>query len=342
MADEAMPDEYYQRYSKLTHDELYRQLMAGAPPRVEAVANAWHTAGDTLGSLTTALRNELTTLTAGWAGPAAREFQYRLGLIATYAQKLVDEAASISSGLTVMSTTLRQEQQQAEPAQPGLPAAPAIVGVVGATLGHTPTPDEQAKAQERMTTLVAQLAADYAVTDHRSWPAEIPAAPADLPDTVLTGMSNLGAVPRPAGIVSPLGGVGLAGVGLAGAGGPALAAIGHVPGNGHVAPPPAAAQPTPATLAGAMPGLAGAPRSAIDARAGTETDATTSAGASNQAGQAGMPLAAAAGVVRPADGYVSDDPRLLEDGSGWARHEGMAWRNDADTPPSILGTTAPA
>jgi uncharacterized protein YukE len=343
-----MPDDYYQRYRKLTHDELYHQLMAGAPDQVDAVSQSWHGAGTTVGSLTTTLRDDLATLMAGWEGPAAREFQYRLGLIATYAQKLADEAASIGSGLSVMSTTLRQEQQQAEAPQPTAPADPPIVGVVGWSLGHTPTPQAQAQAQERMTTLVAQLATNYAVTDHGSWPTNIPDPPTDLPGTVRSGGSDADAANLTTA-ASTLAGVRPAAAGLAGVGGlaPAPAAIGQVGGAGQLNVPPAA-PPAPATLAGAAPGLAGAVRAAIATRSGGDSGGSGPAGSSGAAmpagssgagNPAGMPLAGTA-AVRPADGYVIDDPRLVEDPAAWAKGGEMAWHSNEDAPPPVLGRAA--
>ena len=36
-----MVDEYYERYRRHSHTDLYRQLRAGEPQRVERVADVW-------------------------------------------------------------------------------------------------------------------------------------------------------------------------------------------------------------------------------------------------------------------------------------------------------------
>jgi uncharacterized protein YukE len=348
MATGTMPDEYYERYSKLTQQELYNQLMAGSPTQVETVSDAWHTIGDTIGALATSLTTDLTTLSTGWEGPAAKEFQNQIGMIVGYAQKLVDEGASISSGLSVMATILQQRQQAAEPPQP-VPVLPdqttaliAVDPVLGAALGYTPTPEEQAKAQQRMTQLVAQLASDYAVTDHGSWPAQLPEAPPTLPSTlppvvVTAGLAGAGTLTAATPTRLP---VALPGMGIGGIGG-----LHGAPVAGPIS------EAAPATLAGAaanrntaarsLPGAAsGSGAASVSGTASTGTGAagTGAAGGAAAGGSGGqpgaMPMGNVGAVARPVD---ADYAPLAEDGSAWSKSEEVAWHAPGETPPPILG-----
>ncbi|MEN3608746.1 hypothetical protein AAH979_04290 [Plantactinospora sp. ZYX-F-223] len=337
-----MVDEYHERYRQQTHEELYRLLMAGLPAQVDSIADTWHTVEGTVGSIATGLHEDLTRMLPTWTGPGSREFQYRLGLIISFAGKLAEEAAAMRSGLTVMSGSLAEAQRQAEADRPEL--AQARYDGFAPVLGHTLSEEERAKARERVSAQVARLAAEYAVTDHRSWPATIPVEPSDLP--VVGGL--VGDLDLPAAITipepPPLAPEPPATTGLAGAG-----AFGDATGMGALAaaPPsaPSPAQPT-SSLSGAGPALAGLGNHLISRAAGVEGrpgsgGASPAAATSAAAGAGAVPMMGAAGAGglagRPADGYPITDPRLAGDGTAWSADGTLDWSDEADAPPSILG-----
>src|SRR5262245_38966035 len=182
MVTAAMPDEYYERYRRLSHEQLFRELMAGSPAQVERVAGAWRAAGEAVGALAAELRADLTRLASTWSGLGSQEYTYRLGLVVAYAQKLAEEATAMRTGLGVMSGALTETQRLAEPDRPEPPVDATVAAFGGfAALGRTMAADEKAKAHERVAVLVARLAAEYGVADHRSWPTTMPVEPADLP-----------------------------------------------------------------------------------------------------------------------------------------------------------------
>ncbi|MEO3922473.1 hypothetical protein ABGB07_01105 [Micromonosporaceae bacterium B7E4] len=335
-----MVDEYHERYRQQTHEELYRLLMAGLPAQVDSIADTWHTVEGTIGSIATGLHDDLTRMLPTWTGPGSREFQYRLGLIISFAGKLAEEAAAMRSGLTVMSGSLAEAQRQAEADRPEL--AQARYDEFSPVLGHTLSEEERAKARERVSAQVARLAAEYAVTDHRSWPATIPVEPSDLP--VVGGLVDLDlpaavTLPEPSPIAPELPAATTA---LAGAGG-----FGDAPGAGTLAAAssPSAAQPT-SSLSGAGPALAGLGNHLITRTAGAEgrpgsggASPGTTTGAA--AGTGAVPMMGAAGAAglagRPAEGYPITDPRLAGEGTAWSADGKLDWSGEADAPPSILG-----
>lgn len=321
MGRRTMPDEYAQRYGKLTQQDLYTQLMAGSPTHVSAVAAAWTTVSDTIGALVTSLNTDLTTLGAGWHGPAATEFQRQIGLISSYAQKLVDEGAAISNGLTVMATTLQQQQQLAEAPQPPLPepyaAFVATDPVLGTAAGYQQTADAQAAAQQRMSQVVAQLASDYAVTDHGSWPAQIPPPPPQLPGTVppVTALAGAGPLAAATPVHSSL----------------------PVGGGGHVTNPSTAgpAAEPPATLGGATQASGASTRSVANSASTVPASGTPlTTGPVGGAGAGAMPMAGVTVPPRPLD---PDYGTPADDGSGWSKAEEMVWHSPGEAPPSTLG-----
>jgi hypothetical protein len=196
-----MPDEFYARYRDRTHAELYEMLMAGSPEQVERMRAAWVTLEGTASTFAATLRGHLDQLKQGWDSAAGREFDLRVGLIATYAQTLTEEFAAIHTGLGAMAGALAQAQAAAEhpdatagndgassAAAQGAaagsvlgPGGALVGGVVGGTLGHQRDRADQAAAKERMVQLVAGLAADYRVADYQIWPATVPSAPGDMP-----------------------------------------------------------------------------------------------------------------------------------------------------------------
>ncbi|WP_203902487.1 hypothetical protein [Virgisporangium aliadipatigenens] len=325
-----MPDEYYERYNKMPHDELYRQLQAGSPQQVDAVADRWKVAEEAIGAVAATLRKETERLLIRWNSPGSREFQYRLSLVVAYAQKLSDEASAMRGGLSVMGHSLKKAQRTAEPATTAPPEYQ--VGIVDPALGHQMAAEEAAKARDRIAALVATLAAEYAVADHGQWPAGMPEAPVDLPLTekLLDPAGLTGGAPvEAAALPGDTPGTELAGAGSLGAG---HAPSGSLASVGHTAPPA-----PPATLAGAGLGFVGPGRPTVDPRG--ESTSARPASMTGGAPAAGMPMAAAAGGHRVSDGYLINDPRLADDGTDWSTREHLGWDPDADAPPSVLGGT---
>src|SRR5688572_8252455 len=281
MVAETMLDEYHERYRHLGHEELFRMLRAGSPVQVDSVVATWRTVEDAIGSIASTLRADLARLR--WSSSGSREFGFRLGLVVSYAQKLADEATAMRTGLVVMSGSLAQAQRRAEPDGPTRLDPRPVPGVLGPEVGHVLAPDEQAKARERIVMVVAQLAAEYAVADHRSWPASIPLPPPGLPgEAAMAGSAPLvdDTAQTPADDES--GHV----TGLAGAGDLAAATASPAVLSTGPAPP---LQP-PSTLSGAGAGVVGVARQAVgpsttgDGRSGQPLGA----GQSQGAGQAMM------------------------------------------------------
>jgi uncharacterized protein YukE len=355
-----MPDDYYQRYARYTHDELYRQLLQGSPAVLSRQADAWRRAGATAATLATRLRRDLTGLAAHWTGEGSDEFAIRIGLIATYAQDLADEAASIGVGTEAMSRALAEAQRQAQPS----PAGPVASGadsvavraallsaatgwstpeaVLGSSLGHVPSAEEQAAAHERMVTLVAELAALYGVVDQANWPAAIPDAPPGLPGAVAAGPEE----PVGAGDAGDAATGGLAGVsdlgmrggavpGVAGVAGLGLAA-GAVPGPGPIGGPVPAAM-----LSGAAPGLAAAAKGPV----GAVPPGGAAAGAASGASAAGaVPMMMAGGaVIGHQPGGGAGNGAGVEEGGDWWTGHGAAWvtagEGGAEAPEAVVTET---
>src|SRR5262245_61535014 len=111
-----MDDEYYERYKKVEHSQLYRELTAGSPPSVDALADSWHTTAQTIQATAADLRADLANLKASWSGQTSDEFQYRLGLVAAFAEMVAAEAMNMYSGLSAMSGALTSAQANGRPA----------------------------------------------------------------------------------------------------------------------------------------------------------------------------------------------------------------------------------
>jgi uncharacterized protein YukE len=200
MVDRQMPDEILERYQNLSHQQLYDMLMAGSPGQVDGLVTSWSAMRDTAQTLADALRTDLGRLAEGWDSAAGREFQHRVGLIATYAETISREFDSIQSGLGTMSAALDKAKSQAESPEAtddmdqtisGAATGAAIGsvlgpvgtlggGLIGGLMGHNQDEAEKEAAHQRMVTLVAGLAADYSITNH-GWPVTPPPPPPDLP-----------------------------------------------------------------------------------------------------------------------------------------------------------------
>jgi len=201
MVDRPMPDEILERYQNLSHQELYDMLLAGTPSQVDELVTSWSSMRDTAQALADTLRADLERLNGSWDSAAGREYQYRVGLIATYAETLSREFDSIQSGLSSMSSALAAAQREAESPEEtddmdqtvsgaargaayGSVLGPIGTlggGIIGGVMGHNQDEAEREAARQRMVALVAGLAAQYAVTDASTWPATVPPPPTDLP-----------------------------------------------------------------------------------------------------------------------------------------------------------------
>jgi uncharacterized protein YukE len=196
-----MSGDHYGRYAQLSHEELYRMLMAGEPHQVENLASKWRSMQQTLDGLATSLNTSLDQLGKAWKSESGAEYQRRLSAISSYSSKLSAEFDQVHEGLGLMAAQLREARAKAEnPADTdnadkairgatkgaaiGAVAGPAGVvfgGAIGAAFGHQQDEEEKAKAHQRMVRLVADLAAHYEMNRVNSWPAEPVAPPAGLP-----------------------------------------------------------------------------------------------------------------------------------------------------------------
>lgn len=331
MTVETMVDEYYERYRRQPHEELFRQLMAGLPTQVDTVAAGWRKAENAIGSLATELRADLARLALTWTGTGSREYQYRLGLVVAYAEKLAEEATAMRTGLEVMSGSLADAQRRAAPDQPEPPApqvdaATAVLGGLTA-LGRTMSDDERAKARERVAAIVARLAADYAIADHRAWPASMPVEPPGMP----AGSGTPTPVATGSSIVETDGVTALAGDGVF-TGAPAGTAAGTLAG-----PPAATPAGSVTSLVGAAPVLGGSARHVTG-----HSGSGQSTGTAGAAPMGMMPPPMAGGVIggRPADGYAITDPRVADESTAWSAEDTVDRDQSLDAPPSILGKPA--
>jgi hypothetical protein len=200
MAGTHMPDDLTARYGHYSHHDLFRKLMQGSPTQVEDIAAIWRSMETTMEGLAGSLRADLTRLLNGWDSLAGREFDRRVGLVASYAHTLAEEFAAIHDGLTVMAGALDDAQRQAEDpsaharhphhaAMHGRGGGLSIMGVlqqtfggvVGPAMGHVADQIEVERARNRMVALVCALAAEYRVTDYGSWPPRVPPPPQGTP-----------------------------------------------------------------------------------------------------------------------------------------------------------------
>jgi uncharacterized protein YukE len=205
-----MPDEFYERYRQKTHEELAAMLAAGQPNQVQQLVTVWKSIEITIGGLGASLRGDLDRLLRGWESASGREFDSRVGLIATYAQQLAEELTSIHTGLSSMGGALAEAKAKAElpdakPKPAGNsaattgalagallgPAGMLVGGVIGGALGHEADATEQRKAHERMVVLVSELAAQYRVIDYTTWPNSVPPPPRGMPGVVDTNQATV-------------------------------------------------------------------------------------------------------------------------------------------------------
>lgn len=167
-----MADEFYEKYKHLSHQELYRMLRSGSVRQTDSVGDTWGSIASTLSGLAGSLRQDMDRLLTAITGTAGQDALEGISAIAKRAKLLAEEATSMRTGVTAMAQALAAAQRQAEAPQE-IPAAPttAVSSVLGAEVGHVPTPEELARARERMIWLVARLAAQYGIAEHAHWPA---------------------------------------------------------------------------------------------------------------------------------------------------------------------------
>ena len=342
----AMADELYERYRRLSHTELYRQLAAGSPTEVTRLAASWRAVENAMSSFAAALRRDLAALRPHWEGTGGQEYQYRVGLIATVAEQLAEEATAIRTGLTLMATTLADAQRRAEPDHSDTPEW-TVTGVLGPELGHAVSAAERTRAQETLARLVADLAADYALTRHQNWRA-LPAVPVDLPGAfaeVHHDHHDHHDHDRPEHATHLLG--------LGGLGGHARPVAEPVVAPAPVAAAPAAPVPAGALLTGAGSTLAASAATGHLATQSQQRSAAAEPSHTGPAGQAPMPMlgAGVGGVggvgVGPTDaggasGSMGYGYHRGPDGAtSWSSGENVAWIDaDEEPPPAVLGDTA--
>jgi len=332
-----VPDEYYERYRRVEHGQLYRELRAGSPRHLDALADTWHTVAESLRTTAEAMRVDLAEMLASWTGEGSREFQYRLGLVATFTEVLAGEAETMRAGLAAMSEDLAAAQRLADPEAPTTTEW-SHERVLAATLGLVVTDEQRTESHDRLVQLVAELAVSYDLTDSRTWSTPRPPPSPDLPGRLVE--SDL----------SPI--VDSVGTQLAGAvGEPRVAAL--PPAGLHLAAGPASpvagaaglpiATPRPAaTLAGAGSALASsAPGAQLPAAtAGSAPAATGSAGSSLPPPVMG---AGHAGASTTEPSVSSGRGFAATTDTSWSSDKDRVWTDDADDPPPpILGQTRPA
>ncbi len=332
-----MADEYFEKYKRLSHPELYRMLKAGSPRQVATTADAWASIADTLAALAATLTHDLGRLGRTWSGHASREFASRIGLIAEYANALSREAAAMRTGLTVMGNALQQAQRQAEsPAAAAVNEADDLPSAHGTGLGWAAPAQEAKRAQERMAWLVAKLAAEYGVVAHGTWPRALPAPPRGMPGvlaiveevrerhrdrrhrgTELAGVQRL-STPAPSPAAVPVSGP------------IAAPAVRHD--EWRAATPSELAAPARAASTTASGGSSGGGSSA----GGNTNPVSGPAGLSGT----GMPVAPV-GMTSPmaaGQGQFHLDTSTTAEHLTWQTAENADWSDhDTDAPPSVLG-----
>jgi uncharacterized protein YukE len=319
-----MADEYFQRYNKVQHDQLYRELMAGTPSQVDSLADVWHTTAETLRTMAANLRTDLATLGNSWAGESATAFQSRAALVASWAEELATEATTMQTGLSAMSAALSSAQAQGAPVPSGS-ATWDHDTVLGPLLGHSVTQAEAAQSQERLAHVVAELAVAYEMADHSQWSTKWPAPSPQLPGTALASDVALGAEPIRHPERTMLG------TRLAAAEATPTVIPPNVPLHTALATS-SASVPSVSTLQGAGTRLAAA------SNTGLVTDHAMTSSKPDDATSAAPPPVMGGGMAPASGTGVGIVGRPMFDETAWSGSEDESWRHGSEeTPPSVLG-----
>ncbi|GIJ49682.1 hypothetical protein Val02_65680 [Virgisporangium aliadipatigenens] len=188
------------RYDGKSHEELYRQLLAGNPPEVFNTALGWSTAYEITAAIADSFTRTLKQVAAGWHSPAGVEYVTRVGAIGRYARELSVSQNETGFALIVMGNNLRDAQAVAESpekhddhdkllagavdgastgAVAGLPGM-ITGGVIGAFNGHDQDEKEKKAAHDRMIQLVEGLSNQYLeVRNVQLYP--VPEPPIEMP-----------------------------------------------------------------------------------------------------------------------------------------------------------------
>jgi len=326
-----MDDEYYGRYQKVEHGQLYRELTAGSPPNVDTLADTWNTTAQTIQATAADLRADIATLQNSWAGQTSDQFQYRLGLVAAFADTLATEALNMYTGLSAMSGALTTAQTKGRPA-PVTAVDWQHDPALGTVLGHAVTPADATQSQQDLAAVVANLAVSYGVAENTQWAAPRPDPSPDLPGQALA--IDVGVAAPPVAQAPAATGTQLAGsVGAPPA--PSHAAASLAP---LVPPTPAPATPLPVAGTGtAVTMLQGADSSTNPAPTGFASGtgvggAATSSSAALPPPVMGMRGGAPGSAAEP--GVVSRP--LHDDETAWTA-EDDGWTRPGDSPPPVIG-----
>ena len=120
-------DHTYQGYS---HEHLVELLYSAKPEHVNGThAARWRRVGEALDAVSQALND--TIIQGRWTGPTAREFQERLGAVATAAGHASLTAHDLSSGLECLAGDIATAQHD----MPDVPAATPLSANGASTAG---------------------------------------------------------------------------------------------------------------------------------------------------------------------------------------------------------------
>ena len=361
-------------YSCLSHQELYDRVQAGDRTALAKLADDLHALRSEAAALADALRKNLAGLAEVWQGPAAAEYQRRVGTIPAFAHGIGDDLTQTWAAVGVLGDKVGEAKRTIPPPQDtddhgqlllgGLVgvfggAAGAARGVVGGYLAD----EQQKKAAKAEAVRIANALGNVAEASRDKFTQPLTPPPPGIP------------VPGGAGASTPA-------AGLVATAAPARARSSHersaVPaGHGHAAHAAHAthggaavgaglAAASPAGVAGGSPApVAGGPSGA-----GTTSSAAGSSGVGSLGGIAGIGAAGAIGSTARGSatgGGLFDKPvnpgpagsAVIGSGSGtgpvaplgrsgggtpargghdtWLTEDDMVWTDEAEPPPGVLG-----
>jgi len=340
-----MDDEYYERYKNVEHSQLYRELTEGSPASVDALADVWHTTSQAIQATAADLRADLANLQTSWSGQTSDEFQYRIGLVATFAETVAAEALNMYTGLSAMSGALTTAQANGRPA-PVATVDWAHDAVLAQVLGHTVTEAEVTQSQDDLATVVAQLAVSYGLAENTQWSAPRPDPSPDLPGQALA--VDVGVETPPAATTTATGTLAavpdvvtgtatqLAGTVSGAAPAPDRSALSLAPlmspGSGQAMLPSTAP-------AAAVTMLQGAGSDAASGHTGFGAATSAAGTATGSSASLPPPVMGTGGGGAPGSavgpGVISRP--LRDEETAWAASEDDGWAHPAESPPPVLG-----